>query len=492
MKKTAVLGVLIALHAQSSPSAQTTIDATSGYVWSQSGGPADPLEEEFFPSLQSYADSVGTSVTKSFSSGTGTAASDASARIDLPGSLQLGSLTMSGSAKGVGGAWSSGCCNPPGRAAAQLTASLTVTGPAGALVIARVSSAYEASTYLYGIDARVQVSQGSQTTMIRSWPYDTVLPDRLRMNLSPGSYTVSGYAEGGGAFTSSGAAAFDVQVLPGSQSSSVGAGFGVVVGFGGSAAHLGYELAFDAQGPGDFSSAVIAAFDDDYASALSPGELASLDFAVPTNVLYGMDLGFTGQWTSLPAMTLGYGEDLLAPGFVEEDLALHHFDGASWVQIPGVVDAATNTISVANVPMGRLILGATDVELIGSPFAVSVGSAGSQVLSVDAGQGFAGSIYLILGSASGSVPGVAFGNVVLPLNQDDYMTATFNGANSAIFTNTFGLLDAQGRAAASINVPAGLALDLVGFELFHAALFLAPTTVEVLGASNAVPLTLVP
>lgn len=122
---------------------------------------------------------------------------------------------------------------------------------------------------------------------------------------------------------------------------------------------------------------------------------------------------------------------------------------------------------------------------------LSVTFGGEQELQLDAGAANAGSLYVFAGSVSGTSPGLPLGGVTVPLNPDAYFSLTLALANVAPFENTFGVLDASGRAEAEISIPAGLlGATQAGLTLNHAAVVL-----DGLGAasfaSNAASLTLV-
>ena len=86
---------------------------------------------------------------------------------------------------------------------------------------------------------------------------------------------------------------------------------------------------------------------------------------------------------------------------------------------------------------------------------------------LNAGAARAGSPYVVLGTVSGTKPGVRIGNVHVPLNLDGYTSLTLALANSPILPGSVGLLDAKGQAKARFQafpqVPASL-LDTVLFE----------------------------
>lgn len=131
----------------------------------------------------------------------------------------------------------------------------------------------------------------------------------------------------------------------------------------------------------------------------------------------------------------------------------------------------------------------TGIPLVTDNIVVSVGSGGSQNWSLDAGAANAGRFYLLLGSSTGTSPGLSLDGHVLPLNLDAYLLFSLSGANNPPFANTFGQLDGAGKASASISVPAGLSASLVGATFHHAF-----AAIDVLGSgqveftSNAVPL----
>jgi len=110
--------------------------------------------------------------------------------------------------------------------------------------------------------------------------------------------------------------------------------------------------------------------------------------------------------------------------------------------------------------------------------------------AIDFGDERAGLVYLIMGSASGTSPGIDLGPPgTLPLNQDAYTSFLLTHPFAPPFDGFFGVLDADGDAAASITVPAKP--DLIGLVLWHAVLVLTPE-LEAVDVSNAVDTTLGP
>lgn len=116
---------------------------------------------------------------------------------------------------------------------------------------------------------------------------------------------------------------------------------------------------------------------------------------------------------------------------------------------------------------------------------------GKQVLNLEAGASFAGLPYFILGSGSGTSPGVDLGAWNLPLNAPDaYLDLTLVQFNGPILQDTLGVLDQAGRAQATISLPPGIP-GLSGTFVDHAFLVIDPLAVEgVVFTSNPVNLEL--
>ena len=130
--------------------------------------------------------------------------------------------------------------------------------------------------------------------------------------------------------------------------------------------------------------------------------------------------------------------------------------------------------------------------LTGTPAALSASTGGAQLLALDARLEHAGRPYLLLGSLSGTLPGVPLKGQVLPLVPDDYTVTSLLAPNVPPLAASFGLLDAQGRATAGFTLFSGLSPAVVGLEVHHAYVVLDPVTAEVRLASNAAPLAIDP
>lgn len=107
--------------------------------------------------------------------------------------------------------------------------------------------------------------------------------------------------------------------------------------------------------------------------------------------------------------------------------------------------------------------------LVSGPDAISLGAPEPVVFLLDRPQASAGQIYLLLGSASGTTPGLPLApGVVLPLEFDAYFQFSLQSAGSPPFVGTLGLLGSAGNARATLNLPPGLPPSLAGATLHHA------------------------
>ncbi len=98
----------------------------------------------------------------------------------------------------------------------------------------------------------------------------------------------------------------------------------------------------------------------------------------------------------------------------------------------------------------------------------------------------AGTLYYVLGTTSGTTPGVPFLGDIVPLNFDDYLTQTLNAPNSATTPGSLGFLDANGRGSMDLNVSSGV-ITPVELLVHHAVLILdvVPVVAYATGTSAA-------
>jgi hypothetical protein len=129
--------------------------------------------------------------------------------------------------------------------------------------------------------------------------------------------------------------------------------------------------------------------------------------------------------------------------------------------------------------------------LSGDPQTASAAGGGTQDLELNAGLNYAALVYLLLGSTSGTEPGIPLGPHVLPLVSDDaYFKFTLLHPNSVVLQNSLGALDEHGHASAAFQLPVGSSAALVGLVAHHAYAVIDGSVV--LLTSNPVAVTIVP
>jgi hypothetical protein len=102
----------------------------------------------------------------------------------------------------------------------------------------------------------------------------------------------------------------------------------------------------------------------------------------------------------------------------------------------------------------------------------------------------AGELCFVVGSVSGTSPGLTLNGVNIPLVVDAYTLYTVEQANQLPFSGTLGLLDSLGGRLSRLNVPAGSIPALAGQQLYHVSLGIDPTSLAVTRSSAATNLGL--
>lgn len=93
----------------------------------------------------------------------------------------------------------------------------------------------------------------------------------------------------------------------------------------------------------------------------------------------------------------------------------------------------------------------------------------SQSFTLAAGTSHKARLYWIFGSLTGVFPGVKLGPVTVPLQPDPYTDLTLALANTPPLTGFRGVLDANGAAKASLNLPSGFSdPSAIGISIYHA------------------------
>lgn len=100
--------------------------------------------------------------------------------------------------------------------------------------------------------------------------------------------------------------------------------------------------------------------------------------------------------------------------------------------------------------------------------------------------------YHIVGTISGSEPGMNFSGEILPLNWDLYSRFTVAVANSALLPGFRGTLDSLGRAQASLVVPPRAAMNLTKEITVHHVAVVIDTNGAVLATSKPMPMIVKP
>ena len=124
---------------------------------------------------------------------------------------------------------------------------------------------------------------------------------------------------------------------------------------------------------------------------------------------------------------------------------------------------------------------------------LSAAAGGTIAFDLLAGSQHAVSLYLMLGSVSGTTPGTSLNGVPVPLNPDFLWSFMASGPNTPPLLNqTLGTLAAAGTGTASVVVSPGLIPAAVaGLQMDFAYVVAEPTALLFTAASNAVPVHIV-
>ncbi|QDU86217.1 hypothetical protein Pla163_33670 [Planctomycetes bacterium Pla163] len=142
---------------------------------------------------------------------------------------------------------------------------------------------------------------------------------------------------------------------------------------------------------------------------------------------------------------------------------------------PATPDSGSGTAPI--VDMGALEFGLT---LFASARELSLAAGGGIDLDLELGAAYGGQVYVVLGSATGSTPGIVVDALTLPLVYDAYTLFTLQSFNTPMLQNTLGWTDGSGNATARFALPAGTDPSFVGTTLVHSALL-----IDVLGSGQA-------
>jgi len=119
---------------------------------------------------------------------------------------------------------------------------------------------------------------------------------------------------------------------------------------------------------------------------------------------------------------------------------------------------------------------------------LSLSAGGTVNFTLDGGLGSANQLYLMLGSATGTVTGIPVDGLTLALSFDSFFTYMLTHPNQAPYSNTLGVLNGGGLGSSTLTLPAGSFPGLAGTTLDHAYIVLTGGLVTL--TSNPTSLTL--
>ncbi|MCA8968339.1 MAG: FG-GAP repeat protein [Planctomycetes bacterium] len=174
----------------------------------------------------------------------------------------------------------------------------------------------------------------------------------------------------------------------------------------------------------------------------------------------------------VPGVRVYSGKDAGVLAFFKHDRArtVASFGDSDRDGFPEIAIAAPQESPVCRPQAGTAWVFGIQPYLEGDVAAFSLANMNTLKLSLDAGSTFAGQGYWVLGSLTGTAPGLQLGGITLPLVFDPMTDLTMMLANSSIFVNTLGALDASGKAGARfVFGPSGQS-SLIGRRIYFAFL----------------------
>lgn len=159
------------------------------------------------------------------------------------------------------------------------------------------------------------------------------------------------------------------------------------------------------------------------------------------------------------------------------EITLGDFDGDGFPEVACYAGQGNAMGSVYIFDLQTLV---ADVD------SVSVAAGGQVHFELNAGIGEAGNVYVGVLGVSGAAPGVVAGpGVYVPLNVDSVTFAGLSLLGSPVLQDFTGTLDPSGRAAMTLNLPAGFPSPLIGKTLTICAVTIHPDGRLGMGSSAA-------
>lgn len=131
-----------------------------------------------------------------------------------------------------------------------------------------------------------------------------------------------------------------------------------------------------------------------------------------------------------------------------------------------------------------------DITITADRQSINLATGGTVTFTLDAGSQYAGVPYRVLGTTEGTVPGVTYQGVHIPLNPTGYYFDTTLARTSPYLTGDAGNLDAVGRGTAQLQVPNTLPSNLDGTIVSHAFVVFDSFGIGVVDGSNAIDVAL--
>ena len=154
-------------------------------------------------------------------------------------------------------------------------------------------------------------------------------------------------------------------------------------------------------------------------------------------------------------------------------------------------DGLLTSAALQVTPIGTRVT--FEKSLVADVATLSVSAGGVQSYDLALGSDLAGKLTWMLGSLTGTSPGIPVDGMVLPLAFDAYTQSLLSAPGSALLAPAIQPLAGDGRAISALTLPAGLSSSLIGQQFHHAfAVLDMPGSQAVIEVSHPVTVELVP